>query len=97
MMQGEISYDLIMEADMAFVEAVFRLPGEPWQVLIISRASVRVPEIVPSEWESGTTGLCVRFPDDRSLNAEAVEAILTIATGISAWRLVRGPDSMDLR
>ena len=34
---GEISYDLVMEDDMAFVEGSYRIGGCDWQVFIISK------------------------------------------------------------
>jgi hypothetical protein len=32
-MQAEISYDLVMDYEMAFVEGTYRLPARDWQVL----------------------------------------------------------------
>lgn len=94
---GEISYDLVMTADMAFVEAAFRLPGEAWQVLIVSRRDVLQSEITRTEWESGVKGLVIHFPSDQTLDARTVEDILSEATETRHWRVVRGPDSMSLR
>ncbi|WP_254508409.1 hypothetical protein [Anatilimnocola floriformis] len=94
---GEISYDLVMEAEMPFIEATFRLPDGPWQVLIFARSEVAEPEIVSGKWDSGVQGYFVRFPENQPLNAEIAEAILTSATGVESWRVVRGPDSMKLR
>ena len=34
MISGEISYDLVMGDDMAFVEGTFRISGGEWQVFI---------------------------------------------------------------
>lgn len=33
---AEISYDLVMDDDMSFVEGTYRLPGGDWQVVIVS-------------------------------------------------------------
>jgi hypothetical protein len=39
-MRAEISYDLVMDDDMWFVDGTKRLPGRDWQVVIV-RASRR--------------------------------------------------------
>ena len=39
----QMSYDLVMEEDMPFVEGCFRLPGGEWQVVIVSRGDVQQP------------------------------------------------------
>lgn len=48
-MRAEISYDLVMDDDMAFVEGTHRLPGGDWQVVIVSAPDrdVPAPEVVP--------------------------------------------------
>jgi hypothetical protein len=96
---AEISYDLVMGDDMPFVEGTYRLPGGPWQVVIVSafQRDVPEPEVVPQTWESGATGVLVRFPRRLPLNAEAVEQVLSGALGVWKWRRVRGPDSMQVR
>src|SRR5262245_47640183 len=43
---AEISYDLVMGEDMAFVEGTYRLPGGDWQVVIVSRYDVAEPQVV---------------------------------------------------
>ncbi|MBX9623488.1 MAG: hypothetical protein K2X82_06710 [Gemmataceae bacterium] len=96
-MTGEISYDLVMDDDIDFVEGCYRLPGGCWQVVIVSRSDAAEPEIVPECWESGVSGIAVRFPRAERLNREAVERVLSAALGVSEWVLVRGPDSMQLR
>jgi hypothetical protein len=98
-LRAEISYDLVMEDDMDFVEGTYRLPGGSWQVVIVlaSQRDVPEPEVVPHVWESGATGVVVRFPRRLPLNAEAVERVLSSALGVSEWVRVRGPDSMQLR
>jgi hypothetical protein len=98
-MRAEISYDLVMGDDMAFVEGTYRLPGGDWQVLIASAFGREVPEpeVVQQTWESGATGVLVRFPQRLALNAEAVERVLSAALGVTEWVPVRGPDSMRLR
>lgn len=98
-MRAEISYDLVMDDDMEFVEGTFRLPGGPWQVVIFSasRRDVPEPEVVLQVWDTGASGVFVRFPCHLPLNAEAVERVLSRALGVSEWVRVRGPDSMQLR
>ena len=96
-MRAEISYDLVMDNDMGFVEGTFRLPGEDWQVVIVSRYDVPEPDAVLQVWDSGVRGVFVRFPCGWPLNAAAVEQVLSAALGVSEWVAVRGPDSMWLR
>ena len=100
-MRAEISYDLVMGDDMAFVEGTYRLPGGDWQVVIVlgsPRArDVPAPQVVPQRWASGVTGVVVRLPRAERINAAAVERVLSEALGVSEWVRVRGPDSMLLR
>jgi hypothetical protein len=94
---AEISYDLVMGVDMAFVEGSYRLPGGDWQVVIVSRYDVVEPQVVPQRWESGASGVLVRFPRSARLDQAAVERVLSAALGVREWVAVRGPDSMQLR
>ena len=97
-MKAEISFDLIMEDDMGFVEGTYRLPGSEWQVLIFSRDDVEQPEAsTEGKWASGVTGVFVRFPRNEKLNKEVVMRILSDTLGVTEWNEVRGPDSMKLR
>lgn len=98
-MRAEISYDLVMEDDMAFVEGTYRLPGGDWQVVIVSAFERDVPEpqVVPQRWESGVSGVFVRIPHGERINAATVERALSEALGVSEWVGVRGPHSMQLR
>jgi hypothetical protein len=96
-MYAEISYDLMMEYEMAFVEGTYRVPGGDWQVFIFSRWDVAEPEIKQSQWESGVTGIVVRFPQSMRLNRLIVEQVLSETLGVGDWVVVRGPDSMQLR
>lgn len=98
-MRAEISYDLVMEDDMEFVEGVYRLPGGPWQVFIVSAfgRNVLEPQVVPQRWESGVSGVLVHLPRSTSINAPTVERTLSKSLGVSEWVLVRGPDSIELR
>jgi hypothetical protein len=96
-MRAEISYDLVMEDDMDFVEGTYRLPGADWQVLIVSCYDVPHPEVSPECWHSGVSGLFVRWPRAERLNRTTIEQLLSAELGVSEWVLVRGPDSMQLR
>jgi hypothetical protein len=96
-MRAAISYDLVMEEAMDFVEGVYRLPGEGWKVFIFSRDNVDEPCPKPTEWASGETGMVVRFPRESCLNREAVEQVLSAALGVREWVDAGGPDSMQLR
>jgi hypothetical protein len=55
------------------------------------------PEVIPTVWDSGVSGVLVRLPRHLPLNAEAVERVLSDTLGVSEWVRVRGPDSMQLR
>ncbi len=96
-MLAEISYDLIMCDEMAFVEGTFRLPEEGWQVFIFTRSDVTEPLIVSQIWDSGVRGLLIRFPSGWLLNVKIVERLLSGVLGVSEWRVVRGSDSIQLR
>ena len=96
-MRAEISYDLVMDEDMEFVEGTFRLPGGDWQVVIVSQYDVPEPVAVPQVWDSGVRGVFIRFPRGWQLNAAAVERVLSAAAGVTEWVVVRGPDSMQFR
>lgn len=98
-MHAEISYDLVLEEDMEFLEGTYRLPGQDWQVFIVSASHRDVPygQIVPQRWQSGMTGVLLHIPQPEKINAESVERLLSEAFHISDWIRVRGPDSMQLR
>jgi hypothetical protein len=84
---------------MDFVEGAYWLPGGDWQVVIFSTLGrdVQEPEVVPQVWDSGVSGVFVRFPRHERLNQPAVERVLSAALGVSEWVRVSGPDSMQLR
>ena len=98
-MRAEISYDLVMDDDMEFVEGTYRLPGGDWQVVIFSAFERDVPEpqVMSQRWESGVSGVFVRIPRAERINVATVERVLSEALGVSEWVRVRGPDSMRLR
>lgn len=96
-MRAEISYDLVMEDEMSFVEGTYRLPGHEWQVLIFSRGPVASPDIESATWASGVTGVSVKFPEDAPLNQSVVEQLPGDRFGVDEWIEVRGPDSIQIR
>lgn len=95
--QAEISYDLVMDDDMAFVEGCYRLPGGPWEVFIFSKRDIAQPEHRFGRWDSGVTGITLYVPRDARLNRATVEEMLTARLGVEGWREVRGPDSIVIR
>jgi hypothetical protein len=97
-MKAQISWDLVMDEDMAFVEGTFRLPDQEWQVFIFGPdSSVSVPEAKRGRWESGVTGIFVKWPRSTRLNKEAVFRLLSQQLGVTEWEEAVGPDSMQLR
>lgn len=99
MLKAEITFDLIMDDDMPFVEGCYRLPDDPWQVFIFS--GFREPKGLKIEtdvvWKSGVRGTVVHLPPGMQLNKSVVLQILSDALGVTDWSEVRGPDSMQLR
>ena len=96
-MIGEISYDLIMEDDMSFVEGAFRIGHADWQVFIFRKDPIEQIEVKSGHWASSVTGLFVRIPSSFCLNKQFVIKTLTEYSRVEEWREVRGPDSMQLR
>ena len=100
MMQAEITFDLIMEEDMDFVEGCYRLPSGPWQVFTFGQDHVESekPKVKTDVvWKSGVRGTVVTLPRGMLVNKSAVLQILSDALGVTTWSEVRGPDSMQLR
>ncbi len=96
-LRGEISYDLIMEYNMSFVEGSYRIGNGNWQVFIFRKDAIEIAEVTSGHWSSGVTGLFVRVPLSVRLNKKAIELLMTERLGVTQWREVRGPDSMQLR
>ena len=94
---GEISYDLVMEDDMAFVEGSYRIGGCDWQVFNISKRLIDEPSWKSGTWDSGVCGIVVLVPKRMPLNVESVERLLADILGVGEWERVKGPDSMRLR
>ena len=98
-MKAEISFDIVMDGDLDFVEGTYRLPGHDWQVLIFSRnqPGEKLEINTKAQWESGVTGIAVHFPRAETLTKVIVLRILSDALGVDEWDEVCGPDSMRLR
>jgi len=96
--KAEISFDIVMDDDMDFVEGSYRLPGHDWEVLIISKEQIEQPLISTSgKWRSGVTGTHIQFPEVQKLNKMVALQLLSGALGVTDWQEVHGPDSMRLR
>lgn len=96
--EAEISFDLIMEDEMAFAEGTYRMRGSgEWHVFIFSRHDGNGIRSTFDEWSSGVTGRVVRMPQGAKLNREIIKQILGDILYVTEWREVRGPDSMNLR
>jgi hypothetical protein len=97
--QGEISFDLVMTDDMAFVEGSYRLDGGAWEVFTFRHArEMERPRILNDVvWPSGVAGINVVVANDIQLNKSFVLKTMTDSFGIAEWIEVRGPDSMQLR
>ena len=96
-MQGEISYDLIMEDDMSFVEGSYRTGDEVWKVFIFRKDDISESTVTTGKWPSGVSGVLVRVPKSCRLNKHIVEQVLSDRLQVKKWNEVRGPDSMQLR
>jgi hypothetical protein len=99
----EVSFDLVMEDDMSFVEGTFRLPGEFWRVFVFGKwdgAALQCKrQIWPNKnpWRESIDGLAFSAPKNANLNRAYVLAALSEALNIRDWTEVRGPDSISLR
>jgi hypothetical protein len=99
-MRAEITFDLVMEDNMSFVEGCYRLEGSEWQVFMF-RKSRRGMEAIGIKtnlaWKSGVIGINVIVPDDTVIDKSLVLKTLSDILEISEWSEVCGPDSMRLR
>jgi len=94
---GEISYHIVMEEDMAFAEGSYRIGGCEWCVVIFSKGPMESPRWKTGTWDSGVSGIEVQVPLKVRLNAATIESLLSDILGVGGWERVRGPDSMQLR
>lgn len=96
-MTGDISYDLVMEDDMGFIEGCYRVGSGNWQVLIINKKDIDSIVFVPSRWPNGILGLVIHVPAATVLNSSVAKQILSNRLGIHSWIESKGPDSIDIR
>lgn len=98
-MKAEITYDLVMDDNMSFVEGCYRLHGGEWQVFIFIRSrGLRSIEVKKGlAWKSGATGINIIVPDNTVLSKSSVVQALSEALGVTEWVEVRGPDSIQMR
>jgi hypothetical protein len=96
-MIGVISYDLVMEDDMRFVEGTYRIDDGNWNVFIFSKKLIEQIEIKPSTWRSGVSGVVIYLPQFVRLNKEVVNKIMSEWLGVKELNEIQGPDSMQLR
>jgi len=98
-MKAEITFDLVMDENMPFVEGCYRLHNDIWHVFMFRKSRGVEPVGVKKNlvWDSGVTGINVIVPDDTALNKSTVIQTLSDALGVTEWLEVRGPDSMQLR
>jgi hypothetical protein len=97
-MKAEISFDLVMEGRIEFVEGTYRLADQDWQVFVfIPDPSQAEPKVSAGRWGRGATGLIVAWPASQVLNRAAVLEVMGGHLGVTEWVEVRGPDSMGLR
>jgi hypothetical protein len=97
---GEISFDLVVEEDMPFVEGCYRLCDGEWHVFMVRHSrggTERVGIHRDLAWKSGVTGLNVIVRDEEKINKGTVLRLLSDALGATEWLEVQGPDSMQLR
>jgi hypothetical protein len=92
-----ISFDLVMEEDMQFVEGCFRFDGEEWMVFVASKYEEVAVTVEQSTWQSGARGLVIRTPRSFPLSRESVAQILCSELCATCWDETKGPDSMKLR
>lgn len=97
-MKAEISFDLVMEDAMEFIEGTYRRLAEEWRVFIFTgNAAVSRLEVRATRWSSGAAGVIVAWPESQTLNRIAVMEVLGAYLGVTDWAEVRGPDSLGLR
>jgi hypothetical protein len=93
----EVSFDVVVDDDMDWVDGTYRLPNRFWEVMIFGKQDVSEAGHQRTEWPSGITGVVFVVPRGDRLNRQYVQQSLAAAFGIDGWVEVRGPDSMVLR
>ena len=83
---------------MGFAEGCYRLPGADWQVFTAWAEGIEPTEVrLPVRWDSGVTGMNIVFANGEKINTSSLLQKMSDVLGVSGWRVVRGPDSMQLR
>lgn len=99
----EVSFDLVLEEGMTWMEGTYRLPGEPWMVVIFRQEDVPAIESrpqrwrKPTRWEREATGVLIRIPRSVAITRTSLLGAPSQVFGHADWTEVRGPDSMLLR
>jgi hypothetical protein len=103
MMMGYISFDaLTLKDDQSVVEGCYSVDSKNWVIFYFTKwwngDEIESPIInKDAVFKSGSKGINVEFPKSMPLNEEAVRSTLSVATGISEWKKVRGPDSLSMK
>jgi hypothetical protein len=96
--KAEITFDLVMEDDMSFAEGCYRFEDGIWRVFTCFKSGGHWPVGVRHcSWASGVTGVNIVAADDDRINRAFVFDKLSETFGVTEWREVRGPDSIQLR
>jgi hypothetical protein len=99
----EVSFDTVLGEDNAWAEGSYRLPGEPWKVVIFRKDDV--PEVRceasrwrrPTRWEREAAGVVISFPRTARMGRDDLLGVMSKAFGCTGWVQVSGPDSIVLR
>ena len=99
MTKAEITFDLIMDNNMDFVEGCYRLDTGAWQVFVVSKEedSEAIEVSKGLVWDSGVIGLNAFVPLRTRLNRDSIKRILSEELGVTEWTEVSGPDSIQIR
>jgi hypothetical protein len=73
-MKGEITFDLVMEDDMDFVEGCYRLGDGIWHVFVFRKSDgAEKPNVMKDlVWKSDVTGIHAIAPHEEKLNKSKV-------------------------
>ena len=93
----QISFDLVMEYDMDFVEGCYCDVDGIVKVFVISKMDCAAPTFKPVKWQSGVAGVNITVPLAQELDRPIALRLLANFTGIADWQVVAGPDSTSLR
>ena len=96
---GKVTFDLVMDDEMSFIEGCYQLPGKSWEIFIFTKNKDLFIMNIDKDviWDSGNTGVVVNLPQYVKLNKSSALKILSDILHVAAWSEVIGPDSMQLR